>query len=298
MSALAQRLYDGQIYFQISDFEEVSQAVEKATCRQLQTVESTDYPEVVFLGTGSAIPSKYRNVSSILLNITATSSLLLDCGENSYSQLFQLYGPVMTDEILCRIGGVFISHLHADHHLGLFTLLSQRQRAFERLGRQFEKAVVIAAAPLFKMQRLYSETVEDVTSLLTPIPSVHQNLPELLQRLSIRLRVKQLELVKVIHPMMAFGIVVYTNCGRKIVFSGDTRPCPALVQVQINFPLMQSSLTLINSAYLARLATTVIFSSTKPRWKISWGWTPSPRITRPLAKPLALEERWGRRTPF
>lgn len=207
--------------------------MKKEISRQAEIVQSADYPELVFLGTGSAIPSKYRNVSAILLNITSNSSLLLDCGENSHSQLHQFYGATAADEILCRIGGIFISHLHADHHLGLFSLLAERRRAFLRLQRPFEKAVVIAAAPLFKMQRLYSETVEDVTHLLTPVPSVHQNLTELLHRLSSRLSLKRLELVKVIHPMMAFGIVIHTDSGHKIVYSGDTRPCPALVQVNV-----------------------------------------------------------------
>lgn len=57
-----------------------------------------DDVEVVFLGTGSAIPSKYRNVSGIYLRLQAATAgeggqrgMLLDCGEGSLGQLASLY---------------------------------------------------------------------------------------------------------------------------------------------------------------------------------------------------------------
>ena len=48
--------------------------------------------EVVFLGTGAAIPSKYRNVTGIHLNRFGLGSLLLDCGEGTWGQLVRRYG--------------------------------------------------------------------------------------------------------------------------------------------------------------------------------------------------------------
>lgn len=43
--------------------------------------------EIVLLGTGSSQPSKYRNVSSIYINLFSRGSLLLDCGEGTLAQL-------------------------------------------------------------------------------------------------------------------------------------------------------------------------------------------------------------------
>ena len=43
--------------------------------------------EIVLLGTGSSQPSKYRNVSSIYINLFSKGSLLLDCGEGTLGQL-------------------------------------------------------------------------------------------------------------------------------------------------------------------------------------------------------------------
>lgn len=43
--------------------------------------------EMVFLGTGSSQPSKYRNVSAIYIHLFKKGGLLLDCGEGTYAQL-------------------------------------------------------------------------------------------------------------------------------------------------------------------------------------------------------------------
>jgi ribonuclease Z len=41
----------------------------------------------VFLGTMSACPSKYRNVTALYLDLFKRGGLLLDCGEDAYGQL-------------------------------------------------------------------------------------------------------------------------------------------------------------------------------------------------------------------
>jgi ribonuclease Z len=43
--------------------------------------------EMVLLGTGSSQPSKYRNVTSIYINLFSKGGLLLDCGEGTLGQL-------------------------------------------------------------------------------------------------------------------------------------------------------------------------------------------------------------------
>lgn len=43
--------------------------------------------EIVLLGTGSSQPSKYRNVTSIFINLFSKGSILLDCGEGTLGQL-------------------------------------------------------------------------------------------------------------------------------------------------------------------------------------------------------------------
>ncbi len=42
---------------------------------------------MTFLGTASAQPGQYRNVSGIYVDLFARGSLLVDCGEDSVGQL-------------------------------------------------------------------------------------------------------------------------------------------------------------------------------------------------------------------
>ena len=46
-----------------------------------------------------------------------TASMLFDCGEGTYGQLYRHYGDYFSNRVLLRLKAVFISHIHADHHL-------------------------------------------------------------------------------------------------------------------------------------------------------------------------------------
>jgi ribonuclease Z len=72
--------------------------------------------EVVFLGTGSGIPSKRRNHASIWIRHEG-ESLLWDCGEGTQRQLLQAGLNFM------KIDRIFITHWHADHWAGLIGLI-------------------------------------------------------------------------------------------------------------------------------------------------------------------------------
>ncbi len=79
--------------------------------------------EIITLGTGSALPSKYRNVSSTLLRVPGYGSYLLDCGENTLGQLRRIFTPDELAEVLGDLKLIWISHLHADHHLGTVSVI-------------------------------------------------------------------------------------------------------------------------------------------------------------------------------
>lgn len=67
--------------------------------------------DVIFLGTGPSVPSARRNTAATLIRIGG-DRLLFDCGEGTQRQMQQSTGLVALDDI-------FITHLHADHYLGL-----------------------------------------------------------------------------------------------------------------------------------------------------------------------------------
>ena len=89
----------------------------------LQSLAPEDGFELTFLGTGAAIPSKYRNVSSLFLDLYHRGTMLIDCGEGSLSQMIRRYGREKALEHVANLKLIWISHFHADHHGGLYEVL-------------------------------------------------------------------------------------------------------------------------------------------------------------------------------
>ncbi|KAF1954792.1 hypothetical protein CC80DRAFT_493564 [Byssothecium circinans] len=79
--------------------------------------------EVITLGTGSALPSKYRNVSATLLRVPGVGNYLFDCGENTLGQLQRVFPPEELVDVIKNLRMIWISHLHADHHLGTASVI-------------------------------------------------------------------------------------------------------------------------------------------------------------------------------
>ncbi len=70
---------------------------------------------VHFLGTAGALPSPQRNPPSILIR-RGSDTLLFDCGEGTQQQM-------MRARTGFTVNAIFITHWHADHFLGVFGLV-------------------------------------------------------------------------------------------------------------------------------------------------------------------------------
>ncbi|KAG2585977.1 hypothetical protein PVAP13_5NG004600 [Panicum virgatum] len=235
--------------------------------------------EITFLGTGSSQPSKYRNVSSVYINLYAQGGILLDCGEGTLGQLKRRFGVNGADEAVKNLRCIWISHIHADHHTGLARVLALRSKLLK--GMPHKPLLVIGPRPLERFLSAYS-TLEDldmqfldcrntlkpsvkaflsenVTGSATPqlentmfAPGSRMenynrkpasprdttalaNFKEVLQESGLEI----LYSVPVVHCPQAFGVVLRATekvnsagkviPGWKVVYSGDTRPCPALI---------------------------------------------------------------------
>ena len=102
--------------------------------------------ELAFLGTGSSAPAKYRNVSGIFLDVAvkkkkdafadededtrgARAAMFMDVGEGTLGQMVRAYGEEGAKDRLRRLRVAWISHIHADHHVGLVSVLAARREA-------------------------------------------------------------------------------------------------------------------------------------------------------------------------
>ena len=86
--------------------------------------------DLLFLGTAGSAPTASRGTSSTLLR-RGGDRLLLDCGEGTQRQLLR------SDAGLVDLEHVFLTHLHADHVLGLPGML----KTFALRGRDVPIAV-------------------------------------------------------------------------------------------------------------------------------------------------------------
>ncbi|XP_012509397.1 PREDICTED: zinc phosphodiesterase ELAC protein 2 isoform X1 [Propithecus coquereli] len=212
----------------------------------------SQYPEIIFLGTGSAIPMKIRNVSATLVNISSDKSLLLDCGEGTFGQLCRHYGE-QVDRVLGTLAAVFVSHLHADHHTGLLNILLQRERALVSLGKPLHPLLVVAPTQLRAWLQQYHNQCQALLHQFSMIPAKFlqkgaevsdPTVERLISLLLEKCDLEEFQTCLVRHCKHAFGCALVHTSGWKVVYSGDTMPCEALVRMGKDATLLIHEATL------------------------------------------------------
>ena len=99
--------------------------------------------------------------------------ILLDCGEGTLLQLYRQFGPLKSLDILRNLKAVYISHLHADHHLGLINIIQERSKAFKSAGYPVQKLFIIAPSLISQYLSFYHHRFEPVLTDLYQIQSQH-----------------------------------------------------------------------------------------------------------------------------
>ncbi|CAL2040910.1 unnamed protein product [Caenorhabditis brenneri] len=228
------------------------QALEKAT------KQNCEFPKLTFFGTSSAVPSKYRNVTGYLVEGSEESAILVDVGEGTYGQMKAIFGEEGCQKLLINLHCVLVTHAHQDHMNGLYTIVARRKEAFKNLGVPYRPLVLVCNRNVLKPLKTYSICFENIEHLLeivdisrhpvTPptspngppgkrprLPSPHLppsrdilgDMPKSFDRKLWEL--DELKAVQVHHTRMANGFVMRV-AGKRIVFSGDTKPCDLLVE--------------------------------------------------------------------
>lgn len=214
---------------------------------------------LTFLGTSAAMPTLHRNVSG--LAVKADGDLLLfDCGEGSQRQMIRFGTGFAVD-------AVFFSHFHADHYLGIIGFLRTlgmggREQPLTLYGPPSARRVLDAAIHLgverlafpVDIQELrggellkrkgYSVRAIRVDHRVNALGyALEEDLrpgrfdPEVARQLGVPPGPEFGRLQKGNEVTLADGRVIKpeqvmgpSRAGRKVVISGDTRPCAALVE--------------------------------------------------------------------
>ncbi|XP_043796715.1 ribonuclease Z, mitochondrial isoform X2 [Apis laboriosa] len=198
----------------------------------------SDYPRIIMLGTGCSVPNKIRNTSSILLRINKDSSILLDCGEGTLGQIIRYYGVLEGLNILRTIKAIYISHIHADHHLGLIGLLLQRRKITS------QKLYLLSPKNIMPWLNFYNDRFESIVHqyILIDNNNIYLNYHKLPTTFELelynKLDIKEINTIHVPHCKQSFGIAITLKNNKKIVYSGDTIFCRNLITLGQNCDLL------------------------------------------------------------
>ncbi|XP_058824529.1 ribonuclease Z, mitochondrial [Topomyia yanbarensis] len=217
--------------------DDVRKKLEDQKCDDAQSiVRSEAFPRVVFLGTGSSIPNKTRNVSAILIHTNPDSSILLDCGEGTAGQIVRFFGQERAEHVFSTIKAIYISHLHADHHLGLFGLLQMKRRL---LGSGCEKVLLLAPEQISYWLRLYDCRFEPLHKEYVLVKNAKVIDQPLRDEKILDMGITEIATCRVRHCPHSFGVALQMTSSHKgepgevvkITYSGDTMPCQELVNL-------------------------------------------------------------------
>ncbi|KAJ2596943.1 hypothetical protein H4R99_004708 [Coemansia sp. RSA 1722] len=203
------------------------------------------------IGTGSSVPSIYRNVSANIISVPGYGGIVLDCGESTVALLKRFLGHpernpynkrinLCYTEFVCSLRLLYISHMHADHHLGAVLLLHEWNQLTKRLDEKPRLSVVAPARFLswiedfsgvqdLGLDRIDFVSCHSIRLLHDQQDAAGRKDCANVAKIKRDLGLADLATCSVIHCPWAYGLSMTHTSGWKLVYSGDTRPCANLV---------------------------------------------------------------------
>lgn len=175
---------------------------------------------------------------------SSDSYILLDCGEGTFGQLVRFYGTEGVIPILSKLKAIYVSHLHADHHIGLVGFLTGRRDLLTRVNIPCERIYLFAPKQISWWLNMYNIRFENISNEVILISNTSLNLGnhscpnEYEKEMLEKMKLLSIDTIPVRHCPNAFGVAIQTLSDHKITYSGDTMPCQDLVQLGMNSDLL------------------------------------------------------------
>jgi ribonuclease Z len=223
---------------------------------------------VRFLGTSASRPTVERNVSSLAV-IREGETLMFDCGEGTQRQMMR-YG------ISFALGDIFFTHMHADHVLGVAGLLRTlalegRTETMRLFGPEGAEKLIRKAVALGSDRQSFPIEITELSAgspikrsgySIVPFPVAHGDRvalgfqileetrlgrfnPDRARELGIpegplwgKLHKGEAVTLPNGRTIEASELVGPTRPGRKVVVTGDSRPCDSTVAAAENADLL------------------------------------------------------------
>jgi len=222
---------------------------------------------ITFLGTGGSLPTRNRNPSAVMVNREG-ELILFDCGEGTQQQMMRAKTGMMS------LSSIFVSHFHADHFLGIPGLIQTmsflgRKEPLTIYGPEGTKEFTELFKALGYFNLKYEirgveltpgDTVEGENYVVRALKTEH-SIPSLGYALIENPRPGRFNREKAVelgvppgplfaklqrgNPVEVNGRLVrpeevmgVPRSGRTIVYTGDTRPCEAVLEASRDADLL------------------------------------------------------------
>ncbi|KAG6039916.1 hypothetical protein E4U19_002211 [Claviceps sp. Clav32 group G5] len=187
--------------------------------------------EIIPLGTGSSVPSKHRNVSATLIRVPGIGNYLLDCGEGTLGQIRRAFDTKDVADVLRGLRCIVISHLHADHHMGIVSVI---QAWYQQALRDNNNTATLAISCVGRYRDMLEELsqAQDMGFHRLRFP----NCPEPQERDKYIITSQELgdgddnfglagiKRIAVTHCWQSHAVELELTSGLRIAYSGDCRP--------------------------------------------------------------------------
>ncbi|KAI8817703.1 beta-lactamase-like protein [Fimicolochytrium jonesii] len=294
-----------------TEFKESAASLRKQIIETAEVEESPDVAGgdvlVCTLGTGASLPSPFRNVSSNFIDIPNYGSVLLDAGEGTYGQLYRRFNAdeeVPLEDVLANLRLLFISHMHADHHLGAIRVLLERKNVLAQRSGPAPTLYIAAPPHYVTWLNEYAECEElgigeeggieflKNNELASPFLTAGGGT---LDGLKQALGLQELKTIQVDHSPYAYAVSLVHINGFKAVYSGDCRPNMGLMKLGGDATVLIHEATFENDDKGCREALAKRHSTAREavivggRMKAKWTILTHFSQRYPIAPPLGLD---------